>query len=182
MRSWSSSAARRDRRHRRRAAVSRLDSFIRRLMAQRACLERAAELIRDLPGPVLELGLGNGRTYDHLREILPERQIYVFERMAAAHPDSMPPAEFFIVGEVREMLPAMWDRLPTPAALAHMDLATGDAMASQRLAAEVAPLLLPLLRPNAILVSEPALELPGLIALPLPGGVREGRYHMYRVG
>jgi len=182
MPSWSSSGARRDRRHQRRPIVSRLDSFIRRLMAQRACLERAAELVRDLPGPVLELGLGNGRTYDHLRELMPERAIYVFERMAAAHPDSVPPTEFFIVGDVREMLPAMWDRLPERAAMAHMDLATGDTVASQRLAAEVAPLLAPLMRPNAVIVSEPALELPGLIALPLPGGVREGRYHLYRVG
>ena len=58
--------------------MSRLDSFIRRLEAQRACLEYAAGQIRDLPGPVLELGLGNGRTYDHLRELLPEREIFVF--------------------------------------------------------------------------------------------------------
>src|SRR5258707_1000593 len=162
--------------------MSRLDSFIRRLMAQRACLERAVELIRDLPGPVLELGLGNGRTYDHMREILPDRQIYVFERMMAAHPDSAPPAELLILGDVRETLAMMWDRLPAPAALAHLDLATGDTVASQRLAAQVAPLLAPLLRPNAIVVSEPAMEIPGWIAVPLPGGVREGRYHLYRVG
>ena len=50
--------------------MSRLDSFIRRLQAQRACLDRAAELVRDLPGPVVEIGLGNGRTYDHLRRRL----------------------------------------------------------------------------------------------------------------
>ena len=53
--------------------VSRLDSFIRRLQAQRACLEVAIARIADLPGPVLEFGLGNGRTYDHLRELLPTR-------------------------------------------------------------------------------------------------------------
>ena len=40
--------------------MSRLDSVIRRLQAQRACLDRAVDLVRDLPGPVLELGLGNG--------------------------------------------------------------------------------------------------------------------------
>ena len=55
--------------------MSRLDSFIRRLEAQRACLNRAAELIRDIDGFVLELGLGNGRTYDHLRELFPDRDI-----------------------------------------------------------------------------------------------------------
>ena len=49
--------------------MSRLDSFIRRLEAQRACLDRAAALIAGIDGAVLELGLGNGRTYDHLREL-----------------------------------------------------------------------------------------------------------------
>ncbi len=60
--------------------MSRLDSFIRRMLAQRACLNWAAEAVAGIAGPVLELGLGNGRTYDHLRELLPEREIYVFER------------------------------------------------------------------------------------------------------
>ncbi|MDX1738439.1 MAG: class I SAM-dependent methyltransferase, partial [Alphaproteobacteria bacterium] len=60
--------------------MSRLDSVIRRLEAQRACLNSAAELVGARVGHVLELGLGNGRTYDHLREILPDREIFVFER------------------------------------------------------------------------------------------------------
>jgi hypothetical protein len=162
--------------------VSRLDSFIRRMMAQRACLDRAAELVKEVPGPVLELGLGNGRTYDHLRELLPERQIYVFEREVAAHPDCIPPAQFLILGDGRETLPAMWDKFPHTGALAHLDMGTGDAEANRRLAAELAPLLAPLLRPNAVVVSEPPLDLPGWLTLPLPPGVREGRYHMYRVG
>ncbi len=66
--------------------MSRLDSFIRRLEAQRACLAVAAEMIGDLEGPVFELGLGNGRTYDHLRELLPGREIFVCERHLAPHP------------------------------------------------------------------------------------------------
>ena len=73
--------------------MSRLDSFIRRLEAQRACLDQAARLIAELDGDVLELGLGNGRTYDHLRELCPDREIYVCERLVAAHPDCVPPAE-----------------------------------------------------------------------------------------
>ena len=73
--------------------MSRLDSFIRRLEAQRACLDHAAELIGGLDGVVLELGLGNGRTYDHLRSLFPGREIYVCERAVAAHPDCVPPEE-----------------------------------------------------------------------------------------
>ena len=94
--------------------MSRLDSFIRRLEAQRACLEYAAGQIRDLPGPVLELGLGNGRTYDHLRELLPEREIFVFERAVNAHPDCIPDPAHLILGDVRATLPQARARLPGP--------------------------------------------------------------------
>jgi hypothetical protein len=161
--------------------VSRLDSFIRRLMAQRACIDHAAMLVRDVPGPILEMGLGNGRTYDHLRESLRDREIYVCERLVAAHPDCVPPAPYLILGDARETLPQLWDKFARQMALVHLDLGTGEAAANMRLAAEVAPLIAPLMRPNAIVVSEPAIELPGWLALPLPLGVREGRYHLYRV-
>ena len=60
--------------------MSRLDSAIRRLMAQKMALAWATDQVVGRPGPVLELGLGNGRTYDHLREILGStREIFVFE-------------------------------------------------------------------------------------------------------
>ena len=70
--------------------MSRLDSFIRRLEAQRACLDATPGWIKGIVGPILELGLGNGRTYDHLRGLHPGREIFVFERQPAAHPDSSP--------------------------------------------------------------------------------------------
>jgi len=62
--------------------MSRLDSFIRRLEAQRQCLNHCAGLIAEVDGPILEVGLGNGRTFDHLREIFPSREIFVFEMKA----------------------------------------------------------------------------------------------------
>ena len=161
--------------------MSRLDSFIRRITAQRACLNRAAELIRDVPGPLLELGLGNGRTYHHLRELLPERQIYVFDRQLTAHPDCIPPTEFLILGDGRETLPVMWDTLPRSVALAHIDIGTGDIDGNSHLAAEIVRLIAPLMRSNAIVVSDPPCHQPGWSALPLPIGVRAGRYHLYLV-
>jgi S-adenosyl-L-methionine methyltransferase len=161
--------------------VSRLDSFIRRLEAQRACLDRAAALIATLAGPVLEFGLGNGRTYDHLRTLLPGRDIFVFERAVAAHPDCIPPAERLILGDLREMLPAVRPRFAGSAALAHLDIATGEVAASRALAASLAPLIAPLLRPGAIIVSEPPLVVSGWRDLPLPAQVERGRYHLYRV-
>ena len=160
--------------------MSRLDSFIRRLEAQRACLKLAAELVRGLDGPVLELGLGNGRTYDHLRQLFPERDIFVCERHLAAHPGCVPPGEFLLLGDMRETLPAARAWLADRVALAHLDPGTGDVAASQALAATLALLILPLLRPGAVLVSEPAIDCPGLAALALPEGVMPGRYHLYR--
>ena len=160
--------------------MSRLDSFIRRLEAQRACLNLAAELIRDLDGAVLELGLGNGRTYDHLRALLPERDIYVFERRVAAHPDCVPPADKLIMGDMRLTLVEARERLGGRVALAHLDVGTGDAAANRALAAELTPLLLPLLRGGAVLASDPLLDNPELQPLPLPDGIAPGRYHLYR--
>jgi S-adenosylmethionine-dependent methyltransferase len=160
--------------------VSRLDSFIRRLEAQRACLDQAARLILGLEGDVLELGLGNGRTYDHLRQLLPDRRIYVCERRVSPHPDCMPPAELLLLGDMRDTLQCAREQLANRVALAHLDPGTGDLAASRALAAELAPLIMPLLRPNGMLVSEPAIAGDGLSPLALPAGVSPGRYHLYR--
>jgi len=160
--------------------MSRLDSFIRRVEAQRACLNRAAELIRDLDGIVLELGLGNGRTYDHLRELLPDRDIYVCERQVAAHPDCVPPPERLILGDMRATLPAARARFGDRVALAHFDAGSGDTVANRALAAALTPHILPLLCRGAVLVSDPPIDDAGLGALPLPEGVAPGRYHLYR--
>lgn len=164
--------------------MSRLDSFIRRLEAQRACLNRAAELAAGVDGVVLELGLGNGRTYDHLRELFqsgkaPWRDIYVCERRVAAHPDCIPPADRLLLGDMFDTLPAA-KHLIGRVALAHFDAGTGDAAANRDLAAGLRPLILPLLRPGGILATQQAMGGGGLEALPLPDGVAEGRYHLYR--
>ncbi len=160
--------------------MSRLDSFIRRLEAQRACLNHAAELIRGIDGVVLELGLGNGRTYDHLRELFPDRDIYVCERRVAAHPDCVPPPDRLILGDIRESLVAARTLFGGRVALVHFDVGTGDAAANVALAAELTPLILPLLCPGAILASDPVHSSPSLSPLPLPDGIAPGRYHLYR--
>jgi S-adenosyl-L-methionine methyltransferase len=160
--------------------VSRLDSFIRRLEAQRACLGVAATLVQELAGAVLELGLGNGRTYDHLRELCPDRAIYVCERQVAAHPDCVPPSEMLLLGDMRDTLLAARARLAGRVALAHFDAATGDPAASRSLAVEIAPLIVSLLSAGGVLVSEPELIADQLDPLPLPAGIAAGRYHIYR--
>jgi S-adenosyl-L-methionine methyltransferase len=160
--------------------VSRLDSFIRRLEAQRDCLGLAAQLVRQLDGAILELGLGNGRTYDHLRELCPERAIYVCERQVAAHPDCVPPPKFLLLGDMRDTLKAAQAYLAARVALAHFDAATGDVAASRDFAHEIVGLVVPLLGVGGVLVSEPPFFDERLMALDLPAGVAPGRYHLYR--
>ena len=162
--------------------MSRLESAIRRLVAQRDCLNLAAQLIRDLPGPVLELGLGNGRTYDHLRALLTAREIFVFDRQVAAHPGSIPDPAHLVQGDFRVTLPGALARTGAPAALAHCDFGSGDQVATAALAAWLGPALDPLLAPGAVVASDQPLEVPSWRQLRLPDGVPAGRYHMYRVG
>jgi hypothetical protein len=160
--------------------MSRLDSFIRRLEAQRACLDHAARAIAGLSGPVLELGLGNGRTFDHLRELLPGREIFVFERQLAAHPASMPDAGHLILGDIRETLPAAGAHIGAPAVLVHSDVGTGDAERNAELAAWLADALPPLLAAGAWVVSDQPMRSAALIRQPAPEGIAEGRYFLYR--
>jgi len=160
--------------------LSRLDSFIRRLEAQRACLDHVVGLIAGRDGPALEIGLGNGRTYDHLRARLGDRALYAFDRELKAHPDCVPPAEFLILGDVRDGFRLASVRIGRPAVLAHCDFGSGDRAATAALAAWLGPALKPLLAPGAIVLSDQALD--GFRPLPLPAGVAEGRYFLYRHG
>jgi hypothetical protein len=158
--------------------MSRLDSFIRRLEAQRACLELAAARIADLPGPVLELGLGNGRTYDHLRELLPAREIFVFEREIRAHPAARPDPRHLLLGDFRDTLPGAGQRLPGKAALAHADIGSGDREATAGLARWLAGALPALLCAGAWVVADQPLQHRSLMSQPLPEGIIANRYFL----
>ena len=129
---------------------------------------------------MLELGLGNGRTYDHLRELFPDRAIYVCERTLAAHPDCVPPSGLLLLGDMRETLPDAQAWLAGRVVLAHLDSGSGDIMSSRALAEELAPLIVPFLRSDGVLVSEPAVRLAELRPLCPPAGVAPGRYNLYR--
>lgn len=160
--------------------MSRLDSFIRRLEAQRACLGHAAQAIGDLPGVVLELGLGNGRTFDHLRHLLPDREIFVFEREVRAHPDCIPDNDHLVLGNIEDTLLAMATRKSGEVALVHCDIGTGDAERNRKLAAWLARALPPLLRSGAWVIADQALNRADLQPEPLPAGVAADRYFLYR--
>ena len=106
--------------------MSRLDFMIARLTAQRMLLEEAARLIADTPGCVFELGLGSGRTFDHLRELMTEREIFAFDRAISAHPKCIPDGDHMILGEIRDTLDYCEPRIPGKPAFIHIDLGSGD--------------------------------------------------------
>lgn len=160
--------------------MSRLESALRRLQAQRDCLDLAVSLVRDLPGVVFELGLGNGRTYDHLRERCPEREIFVFERQVAAHPDSLPDPAHLIEGALEETLDAVHHRFAGRVALAHADLGSGQAVRDACTAAMLSTRLAWFMAPGGVIASDQELYLPSAESIALPEGVRVGRYWVYR--
>lgn len=157
--------------------MSRLDSFIRRLTAQRDVLNAIRDTVIKVEGPILELGLGNGRTYDHLRELFPERRIIAFDREIRSFSASTPEPENLVVGEIRKTAEAY---IGIGAALAHADIGTGhddiDAVTLTWLPQLTAGVLVR----GGIAVSGLPLERPELDPLPLPPTVSEGRYFLYR--
>lgn len=163
--------------------MSRLDSAIRRLQAQRACLEAAATRVRGRPGVVLELGLGNGRSYDHLRQLFPEREIFVFDRRLACHPDCRPDPDHLFLGEMPATLEEAVRRLGPAAVLIHMDIGSGDVTETERNVSAIETKLPGLLAAKAVVTGDQ--PLPGLVStgrltpLPLPAGVAAGRYAFY---
>jgi hypothetical protein len=160
--------------------MSRLDSFIRRLEAQRRCLDHAGRLVSDLAGPVFEFGLGNGRTFDHLREILPGREIFVFERRVAAHPDCVPDPAFLFEGPIEETLPLAIDRFAGQVAMAHADIGSANASRDKASAAQLSEHLPVLMAPGGVVLSDLELTCRGAQAAPLPESVQPGRYFIYR--
>ena len=161
--------------------MSRLESAIRRLQAQRIALDWAAENINEQQGFILEFGLGNGRTFDHIRQLLPDRDIYVFERKIAAHPDCIPGLAFQFIGDFFDCLPRAIEQLGRRAILVHLDIGTGEKNKSLALARDIAPLIEKLLLPKAIIISDQEVQRWGLNKLPLPEGISQNKIYIYRL-
>lgn len=158
--------------------MSRLESMRRRLTAQIDGINWAARQIEGLEGDVLELGLGNGRTYDHLREVLPGRRIWVIDREMNAHPSCVPPAENFLQGDADRMLMQM-ARSGTKLALVHYELGIGVAEKDAAKSRAMSPLIAPLMVPGGLVISQDPLE--GFERIAGPETVAGDRYLFYRV-
>jgi hypothetical protein len=157
--------------------MSRLDSFIRRLTAQRDILDAITDEIGRLDGPVLEFGLGNGRTFDHLRERLPERRIIAFDREVHAHGSSIPQADDMVLGEIKETAQRF---IGIGAALAHADIGTGYDDKDAVTLTWLPQLMAGVLKAEGLALSGLPLEHPQLAPMPLPSTVKGGRYFLYR--
>jgi hypothetical protein len=160
--------------------TSRLEKLLFRLEAQHACLAWAFEEIAAKPGIVFELGLGHGRTYDHLRKNLPGRQIIVFERKVDSYPDCTPPESHTILGEIGDTLPEAAWRFKGQVVLAHSDIGSFQAEHNARMSGIVSKNLAPALAKGALILSDLPLSVPDTERLPLPPGAREDRYYIYR--
>ena len=158
--------------------MSRLDSFINRMSAQRDLINHVRDQ-GDLPkeGVVFEIGLGNGRTYSHLRECFADRRVIAFDRKLAAHASATPDPQDFVEGEINETGQAFigWN-----AALVHADIGTGyddkDAITLTWLPQMVAGML----QSGGYAVSGLPLEHPDLEAQPQLPTIKPGRYFHYR--
>ena len=157
--------------------MSRLDSMLRRLAAQRDGLNWAAGQIAGMDGDVLDLGLGNGRTYDHLREIMPDRRIRVIDRVLQCHPSCIPPEADLLLGEAEPML----RQLTTEGArfaMAHYDFGQGIKSDDVAEAARLSPALAAVMSPGGLIVSGQPLV--GFAQIDGPDTIAPDRYLFYR--
>jgi hypothetical protein len=160
--------------------LSRLDMTLFRLQSQKACLTCLFDEIRGMPGVVVELGLGHGRTFDHLRRHLPDREIFVFDRSNDAYVDCQPDASFLFLGEIEQTLPALNDRLSGRTILANSDIGCFDQELNRKSAAMMSQLLAPMMAPGGFIMSDLQLEIADYDTLTLPDGALDGRYFLYR--
>jgi hypothetical protein len=157
--------------------MSRLDSFISRMTAQRDILNHVDQALGLPAGDVLEVGLGNGRTYSHLRQLFSDRRIIAFDRQMGAHRTEAPEPEDVVLGEIKETGLTF---VGSNAALVHADIGTGYPDRDAITLAWLPQMVAGMLASGAYAVSGLPLEHADLEALPRLPSVEEGRYFYYR--
>lgn len=149
----------------------------RRLTAQIDGINWAAVQIADVQGDVLEMGLGNGRTYDHLRQEIPDRRIWVIDRILKCHPSCVPPESDFLEGEAEDMLKrlaASGHRM----ALAHYDFGYGVKEKDIAEGAKLSPFIAAVMAPRGLILSQQPLT--GFEQIRGPNTIDPERYLFYR--
>ena len=157
--------------------MSRLDSMMRRLAAQRDGLEWGHAQVQGMDGDYVDMGLGNGRTYDHLREIAPDRRIWVIDRALNCHPSCVPPQEDFLEGGAEDMLKKLAAD-QQKLVLGHYDFGFGVKEKDVAEAARLSPLIAAVMAPRGVLISGQPLV--GFEQVRGPETVAPERYYFYR--
>ena len=157
--------------------MSRLESMRRRLTAQIDGLNWAIEQVSDIQGDILDLGLGNGRTYDHLREYGGGRRIWVIDRILKCHPSCVPPEEDFLEGEAEPMLDRLAQTGPC-VALAHYDFGRGIKEEDVAEGAKLSPFIAKVMVPGGLIVSQQPLT--GFTQITGPITIDPERYLFYK--
>jgi len=150
------------------------------MSAQRDCLNYAANQLVGIEGVVLEFGLGNGRTYDHLCSLFDKSDIYVFDRHVKAHEACIPDTEHMIIGDFLDSLRGVSNQFEGLAKFVHCDVGSGDKAASMVLAQKVGDLLEGLIQKGGVIVSDQPIVKLNWESLALPAGIAEGRIYLYR--
>jgi trans-aconitate methyltransferase len=168
-------------------AMSQLDLHIEQKIAQRDSIDLAARRLAGRPGWVIEFGLGRGRSYAHLVERFPDREIYCFDRQHAMDPGGpRPPTARLILGDLAAVLAdaTVQARFRARVILAHLDLAWGegdDATVHRLVLERTREWLLP----GAWILSDRAVPLDpawGLVPVPVTAEVGHAhRYHRYEL-
>jgi hypothetical protein len=158
--------------------MSRLESFRRRLTAQIDGINWAIEKTTEIQGDILEMGLGNGRTYDHLREYA-DRRVWVIDRILQCHPSCVPPTKDFLQGEAEDMLTRLAEG-GHKMALAHYDFGHGVKELDVEEGKALSPLIKAVMAPNGLVVSQQPMV--GLTEISGPDTIMPGRYHFYQNG
>jgi hypothetical protein len=149
----------------------------RRLTAQIDGINWAAEQIGGVAGDVLEMGLGNGRSYDHLRQQIKGRRIWVVDRVLKCHPSCVPPPADFLQGEAEDMLQRLADE-GARIALAHYDFGFGVKERDVEEGARLSPLIAAVMVPGGLVLSQQPLV--GLEQISGPDTIDPERYLFYR--
>jgi len=157
--------------------MSRLDSMLRRFTAQRDGLNWAASKVAGLKGDALDMGLGNGRTYDHMREIMADRRVWVMDRILQCHHSCVPPKQDFLQGEAEDSLTKLAG-MGAQIVLSHYDFGFGVKEKDVAEAARFSPLISAVMAKGGIIVSGQPLV--GFTALQGPKHIAPDRYYFYQ--
>jgi hypothetical protein len=164
--------------------MSHLDDLIRRFCAQRDMLNAALGLLHtarfDPSLIAVELGLGSGRSYDHLREALGGRTLYAFDFEVATHPGFEPPGACLVLGDILERFPDFARSRESTACLVHVDIGTRDRVTDEHRYAALIPSIARIAVPGAIVVSDRPLPSAALEPASPQAAPGEWPYFLYR--